>query len=389
MFQESLSSFCTTPPLYLTILDLSRNLLAGPLSDCWGKFQRLEVLNLANNNFSGRIPNSFGSLQQIGRIHLNNNEFSGSLPTWVGHNLHHLIVLRLGANNFEGNIPASLCNLLFLQVLDLSENKIAGEIPQCLGHIIALSNSKFPRKTMLYTKSRYFNYYSEEFVFFDEATLAWKGKDREYGKILGLMTSIDLSCNHLTGEIPQSMTMLVALAGLNLSENNLTGVIPSNIGHMQMLESLDLSKNHLYGRMPSSFSNLTFLSYMNLSCNNLSGKIPVSTQLQSFDASTYEGNNGLCGSPLTNHCPGDVVSTTGSTDKNGTNEDEDELITIGFYICLGFGFCVGFWGVCGTLLIKTSWRHAYFRFFNNMYDWMYVSLVVFTARMKTKFRVQD
>jgi len=76
------------------------------------------------------------------------------------------------------------------------------------------------------------------------------------------MATIDLSSNHLTGEIPQGITKLVVLVGLNLSGNNLTRFIPSNIGHMEMLESLDLSRNCLYGKIPTSFSNLTFISYM-------------------------------------------------------------------------------------------------------------------------------
>ncbi|KAJ1394204.1 Leucine-rich repeat [Sesbania bispinosa] len=230
---------------------------------------------------------------------------------------------------------------------------------------------------------------SEDVFLNDKAILAWKGANREYGKILGLMTTIDLSCNHLTGEIPQSITKLVALAGLNLSTNNLTGLIPANIGHMELLESLDLSRNHLYGRMPSSFSNLSFLSYMNLSFNNLSGKIPLSSQIQSFDASTFVGNSGLCGPPLINHCPGDMISPVGRPDKHDTIEDEDKLMTFGFFVSLGLGFCVGFWGVCGTLVIKTSWRYAYFQFCNNMNDWMHVTLAVFLARMKRRFRVQD
>ncbi|KAJ1413978.1 Leucine-rich repeat [Sesbania bispinosa] len=161
------------------------------------------------------------------------------------------------------------------------------------------------------------------------------------------------------------MTKLVALAGLNLSGNYLKGFIPNNIGHMKMLESLDLSRNHLYGR------------------------IPLSTQLQSFDASTYEGNIELCGPPLMNLCPGDVIPPSRSLDKHDNEDDEDELITIGFYISLGLGFCIGFWGVCGTLVIKASWRHAYFQFFNNMSDLIHVTVVVFIARMKRKFQLQE
>lgn len=70
---------------------------------------------------------------------------------------------------------------------------------------------------------------------------------------------------------------------------------------------------------------------MNLSFNNLSGEFPISTQLQSFDVSTYVGNIELCGSPLTNQCPGDnKVPPTGRVDKNGSNKDKDELINFGF-----------------------------------------------------------
>ncbi|WJX70718.1 hypothetical protein P8452_54794 [Trifolium repens] len=416
MFTGSLSTFCTSASQRLVFLDLSSNLLAGKLSDCWEKFERLVVLNLANNNLSGKVPSSLGALQQIESLHLNNNNFNGEIPSlilchnlilidfgdnklqgslsmWIGHHLHQLIVLRMRANKFEGNIPASICNLSFLQVLDISLNNITGEIPQCFSNIIALTNLTFPRN--IYSFEHYVSsgsYLAGDYYdigsFSDKAIFALKGSNREYGKNLGLMTTIDLSCNNLIGEIPQSITKLVALVGLNLSGNNLTGFIPNNIGHMIMLESLDLSRNHLYGRMPSSFSNLTFLSYMNLSFNNLEGEIPLSTQLQSFDPSSFEGNARLCGPPLINLCHEKHV--TDDDDDDDDDEDEDnKLITFGFYVSLVVGFFVGFWGVCGTLVIKTSWRHAYFQFFKNMNDRIHVTLAVFVNRLKNRFQVKD
>ncbi|RHN50285.1 putative non-specific serine/threonine protein kinase [Medicago truncatula] len=415
MLTGSLSSFCTSSSQSLIQLDMSSNFLEGQLSDCWGKFKSLEVLNLAENNLSGKLPNSFGARRQIKSLHLNRNNFSGeipslilchklqlidvgdnnlqgTLPMWIGHHLLQLSNLRMRANKFQGNIPTSLCNLSFLQVLDLSQNNIIGEIPQCFDRIVALSNLSFPRTTFQHTSFIYFveNEMYETGPFIDKEILAWKGSNKEYDKILGLVTIIDLSCNHLTGEIPQSITKLVALATLNLSRNNLTGIIPSNIGHMERLESLDLSRNHLSGRMPTSFSNLTFLNNMNLSFNNLDGKIPVSTQLQTFDSYSYVGNNRLCGPPLINLCPSDVISSTRTNDKHVTSEeDEDKLITFGFYVSLVLGFIIGFWGVCGTLVIKTSWRRAYFKFFNNMKDWIYVTLAVFVNRLKKRFQVED
>jgi len=71
------------------------------------------------------------------------------------------------------------------------------------------------------------------------------------------------------------------------------------------------------------------------------------------------------------------------------SEDEDKLITFGFYVSLLLGFIIGFWVVCGTLVIKTSWRHAYLKFFNNTNDWIHVTLAVFVNRLKKRFQVEE
>ncbi|GKV36249.1 hypothetical protein SLEP1_g44397 [Rubroshorea leprosula] len=128
-----------------------------------------------------------------------------------------------------------------------------------------------------------------------------KGQLLEYSRILYLVKAIDFSSNNLSGEIPTEMTNLKDLLSLNLSHNFLTGRIPAGMGNMRMLESLDLSVNELSGPIPESMSSLTFLSYLNMSDNQLSRKIPTSTQLQSFNASSYAGNK-LCGLPLMDKC---------------------------------------------------------------------------------------
>ena len=130
----------------------------------------------------------------------------------------------------------------------------------------------------------------------------WKGKELEYGKTLRFIKSIDFSSNILTVEIPIEVTNLVELVSLNLSRNNLIGPIPVTIGQLKSLDFLDLSQNSLQGRVPDSLSQIAGLSVLDLSNNTLSGKIPSGTQLQSFSASTYEGNLGLCGPPLLIKC---------------------------------------------------------------------------------------
>ena len=104
---------------------------------------------------------------------------------------------------------------------------------------------------------------------------------------------------------------------------------------------------------------------LDLSHNQLSGEIPRSTQLQSFNASSYEDNLDLCGPPLVQLC---VERDSPHEPKVKFQDDEDLLLSRGFYISLTFGFIIGFWGVFGSILIKHSWRHAYFKFMNNLVD---------------------
>jgi hypothetical protein len=148
---------------------------------------------------------------------------------------------------------------------------------------------------------------------------------------------------------------MLEMTSLNLSGNNLTGVIPRNFGQLKKLEYLDLSRNQLSGSIPASFSSLDRISVLNLSFNNFSGRIPRSTQFDTFNSSSFTGDVGLCGPPLTRLCPGD--GTTEDPRVTGeTEQDNDGLITSGFYISIGIGFFTGFVVVFHTSLRKTSWK---------------------------------
>ena len=127
----------------------------------------------------------------------------------------------------------------------------------------------------------------------DILTLTFKGNAFELQKVPKIFTSIDLLNNAFHGAMPREPGNLNGLIILNLSHNSLSGNIPSSLGNLSQLESFDLSCNALSGNIPPELANLNFHKYLNLPFNKLAGRIPTSTQLQSFDASSYRGNPGL------------------------------------------------------------------------------------------------
>uniref|UniRef100_A0A2N9H8E0 Disease resistance R13L4/SHOC-2-like LRR domain-containing protein n=1 Tax=Fagus sylvatica TaxID=28930 RepID=A0A2N9H8E0_FAGSY len=385
----------------LEVLDASNNLLSGEFSQCWRYWQSLIHLNLGSNSLSGKIPYSMGSLGKLQSLHLQNNSISGNIPSslkkcsglglidigdnhlsgtlppWIGE-MTYLIILRLRSNRFKDNIPLKICELSSLRVLDLANNSLSGPIPNCLKNISAMATHdeySFSDSLEYYFESSFYSY-------IENLMLVPKGKELEYEKNLKYVRMIDLSSNNLSGSIPDEISVLLELRFLNLSQNHLTGKIPEKIGNMKVLESVDLSQNHLSGEIPPSISNLTFLSQLDLSYNNLSGKIPSSTQLQSFDALSYTGNPQLCGDPLPKKCTVEEKPLT----RTPIGKTEDHSENSNFYMGMGVGFPVGFWAICGILFFKRTWRHAYFKFLDDIQDWVYVTTVPNVNRFLEKLK---
>ncbi|XP_059658893.1 receptor-like protein Cf-9 homolog [Cornus florida] len=204
-------------------IDLStNNLTGGGLPWCIGDLHRLEVLDLSNNNLHGEIPTSLGSLRSLLSLHLSSNRFHGKIPLslcnltnlqhldlsenefadiippWIGEKPSSLKFLSLQSNKFYGDISLHLCHLSSLQLLNLARNSITGCIPRCFGNISPMIKDRSTWTT---------NYYKESILAYT------KGRELEYtqSRALELLTSIDLSNNHIVGEIPGELMDLVGL----------------------------------------------------------------------------------------------------------------------------------------------------------------------------------
>ncbi|GAY67757.1 hypothetical protein WN943_007192 [Citrus x changshan-huyou] len=239
---------------WLQYITMPNNHLEGPIPVEFCQLESLQILDISDNNISGSLPSCFHPLN-IKQVHLSKNmlhgqlkrgtffncsslvtfdlsynRLNGSIPDWVDR-LSRLSHLILAHNNLEGEMPVQLCKLNQLQLLDLSNNNFHGPIPPCFDNTTlheSYSNSSSPDEQF------------EIFVFIEGPQGGVKKKIPEIfefttkniayiyqGKVLSLLSGLDLSCNKLIGHIPPQIGNLTRIQTLNLSHNNLTGSIPS------------------------------------------------------------------------------------------------------------------------------------------------------------------
>ncbi|KAM6570711.1 hypothetical protein CsatB_018696 [Cannabis sativa] len=360
----------------LNALDLSKNNLSGTIPKSFGQLSALQTLHLGDNKLSGNIPSSFQNLLSLETLDLGNNRLAGNIPHWLGKSWKNLRILKLRSNAFLGELPSVLSNLSSLQVLDLADNGLNGSIPASFGYfrgMIHVEREKFLISYGIDNGTRKF--YEENM------DLIVSGRELKYTKILSLVVTLDLSSNNLSGVLPSKLTNLLGLVNLNLSNNHINGSVQEDISKLSQLLSLDLSNNRLSGTIPNSLSSLSFLGRLNLSNNDFFGKIPYNGHMTTFEASSFVGNQGLCGEPLNVKCPGDNGT---DFDKQPTpkdhNDDDDNFIDKWFYLSVGLGFAAGLLVPFFMMAMKKSWSETYFGFVENVVE----RYPFFERRMRAK-----
>ncbi|XP_043817337.1 receptor-like protein 9a [Manihot esculenta] len=330
-FNSSLSATGLCGLKSLVELDLRGNQLSGPLPECIGNLTNLQFLDLSFNQLSGNIQSIVSELTSLKYLLLSGNEFEGSFSfsALANHSKLEAFILSPGSSRLELEtenptwfpafqlkyIQLSNCNLNVrtraipsflryqhdIRFIDLSHNKLVGTFPTWILQnnsnlgVINLGNNSFTGTFQL---------------------------PNIKGDIINSMAGIDLSCNELSGSIPQEIGDLHEIRSLNLSHNHITGSIPVSFSNLRSLESLDLGNNNLSGEIPSELVALTFLVTFNVSYNNLSGGVPNGAQFETFDENNYRGNPGLCGEPIHKSCISDEAPQTPPPSADVEEEDE-------------------------------------------------------------------
>lgn len=179
---------------------------------------------------------------QIRELELHNYGCRGTLPNSIGQ-LTFLTSLEMSFNIISGTIPTTLRALKSVKYIDLSSNCLEG----------TLSSAILPTLTHL--------------------------------------VSLDLSCNQLTGELPDCFEELIHLEKVDLSGNGFTGVIPSSLGCLGRLQDLRLFRNMFSGAIPETFSRLNNLRFANLSQNRLSSGLAVFHHCQRLERLMLQHNH--------------------------------------------------------------------------------------------------
>lgn len=233
----------------LTYFEANNNNLSGEIVMEFARCSNLTLLNLASNGFSGIIPPELGQLNNLQELIVSGNSLFGDIPESILRN-RNLNKLDLSNNRFNGTIPIDVCNTSRLQFLLLSQNSMRGEIPHEIGNCVKLLD-------------------------------------------------LQLASNYLSGTVPPEIGRLKNLQiALNLSFNHLHGPLPPDLGKLDKLVSLDVSNNRLSGPIPSALKGMLSLIEVNFANNLFSGPIPAFVPFQKSLNSSFSGNKGLCGQPL-------------------------------------------------------------------------------------------
>lgn len=223
------------------LLALKYSILSDPLSvlNSW------DYLDLNPCSWNGVVCSQ--DLRVI-TLSLPNSQLLGSIPPDLGL-IEHLQHLDLSNNFFNGTLPVTLFNSSQLQVLSLSSNVISGDIP-----VFSHSSLTFLNLSDNAFGGTLFENFTS--AFFNLTVLSLKGNYISGNVPSGFPPSLevlDLSSNLFNGSLPFDLGVGPTLRYLNLSYNKISGVIPPEFaGGVPENSTIDISFNNLTGEVPGS-----------------------------------------------------------------------------------------------------------------------------------------
>ena len=258
------------------------NDLTGPIPPELANLSKLSHLHLGNNDLSGPIPKELGNLSSLTSLSLGGNALTGQIPPELG-NLANLGVIALWRNNLTGPIPPELGQLAGLTSLSLGGNLLDGSLPPELGDLAKLTemylwannlSGPVPSSFLQLSQLRVFSFvYTQLCTPGTTAFVEWLRNKRLDGG--------PVSCNAV--DVAVLTSLHEATGGAAWADSggwledqaleNWYGVTADSIGR---LTTLDLTGNGLSGQLPSQLGDLSRMRGLRVGGNPLTGRLPLS-----------------------------------------------------------------------------------------------------------------
>ncbi|KAB1224400.1 Receptor-like protein 12 [Morella rubra] len=260
-------------------------------------------LDLSNESISGQLDNSsdLSNLRYLQKLNLACNHSNSSQITYQLAKLKNLSYLNLSSTGFAQGITLEISNLTSLVTLDLSW--------------LSTWNLNVAKQTL------------------------------------------DVNGNLLDGKLPESLANCTKLEVLDIGDNKVEDAFPCYLKNLSMLHVLVLRSNNFYGPIgcPRLNSTWPMLQILDLASNSFTDSIYKA--IATFSKMSYEGNEGLCGFPLTETCkeprtPSPTFGEAPSGSKSVVNWN---------FLSVELGFVFGLGIVILPLVIWKRWSRRYYQ----------------------------
>ncbi|CAL9189949.1 unnamed protein product [Musa hybrid cultivar] len=322
----------------LSYLDLSFSMFHGNISAEIGNLNSLELINLTNNSLSGSLPTEIGNLSNLNNLSLSTNCLEGTVSELHFARLTKLSELDLSENSLVISVDYNWVPTFQLQSIQLKSCKLGPAFPRWLRSQNSIEDLDLSNTSIEDVLPDWFWNISAFSINLSQNQI--NGTLPTFLEQMTNLATLKLSMNLLEGPIPRlppylrylylynnsfsgslpSISLPLELELLDLSHNHISGNIPSFICNLTQLRILDLSSNQISGEIPWCWQETNIIIYINLADNKLSGEIPSSIEKLTQLRSLHLNNNSLHGHlPLSlKHCSGLVFLDLGDNKFSGS-----------------------------------------------------------------------